>query len=37
MIEFQDRIEVLEELCAPVSQNLLLNVFGETGIGNPVF
>lgn len=33
MIEFQDREEVLDELCAPVSQSLLLNLFGETGIG----
>jgi len=33
MAEFQDREDVLAELCAPVSQSLLLNVFGETGIG----
>ena len=33
MVEFQDREDVLDELCAPVSQSLLLNVFGETGIG----
>lgn len=33
MIEFQDREDVLDELCAPVSQSMLLNVFGETGIG----
>ena len=33
MIEFQDRKEVLAELCAPVSEGALINVFGETGIG----
>jgi len=33
MAEFQDREEVLAELCAPASQSLLVNVFGETGIG----
>ncbi len=33
MLEFQDREEVLGELCAPASQSLLLNLFGETGIG----
>lgn len=33
MAKFQDREDILEELCAPVSQGPLLNVFGETGIG----
>lgn len=33
MAEFQDREDVLAELCAPASQSLLVNVFGETGIG----
>lgn len=33
MAEFQDREEVLTELCAPASQSLLVNIFGETGIG----
>jgi hypothetical protein len=30
---FQDREEALKEICAPVSQSLLLNVYGEAGIG----
>ncbi|MBN2005489.1 MAG: AAA family ATPase [Anaerolineae bacterium] len=33
MAEFLDREDVLNELCAPVSQSQLLNVYGETGIG----
>jgi len=33
MAEFQDREDVLTELCAPASQSLLVNLFGETGIG----
>jgi hypothetical protein len=33
MTKFQDREDVLDELCTPAPDSLLLNVFGETGIG----
>jgi hypothetical protein len=33
MPEFQDREEALEQICAPAESNVLLNVYGEAGIG----
>ncbi len=33
MIEFQDREEIIEAICAPLSEGVLLNIYGETGIG----